>query len=213
MSSEIFYEKLPLNIFKEYAITVGLNTYCDLKIIKEYILKSHSILDVGSGYGRVLEYLISLKLNAKITSIERSKSLQQFLKKRFSDKFTFIDIDLREVKFREQYDLILWMWSGIEDFSAAEQFHIVKKLYAHLEPNGLLVIDTVPPLIVENLLAGEDKSEYITVKEQDLEITCYYPSIQLMKSYASKLNRCDIQHKEYKTTTNKQRLLHFLFKK
>ncbi len=40
--------------------TVGLNSNCDLDLIKDLIVTSERVLEIGCGFGRVIDYLIAL---------------------------------------------------------------------------------------------------------------------------------------------------------
>lgn len=52
-----FYQNIPINKLAEISEVCGLDSCCDVKAILPYLLEESSILEIGSGYGRVINYL------------------------------------------------------------------------------------------------------------------------------------------------------------
>ena len=138
------YEKMPLDFFMSVAAQGGLDTCNDVAAIKNYIDNAVSILEIGAGYSRVINFILKQNYNGQITAIERNLKLYQHLQQVYSDKITLVNTDIQKVKLNTKYDLILWMWTGICEFSKPEQQAVIKMLADYLSPQGFLIIDTIP---------------------------------------------------------------------
>ena len=206
-----FYEEISIEIIKDLAIKGGLNTCCDVELVQEFINNSTSILEMGAGYGRVLQYLLSHDCKADITAVERSSHLCQKLLADYSERVSIHNIDIRNNDLKKKFDLILWLWSGISDFSFAEQKIMLKKLYLLLNENGIIILDTLECDQVPF------KSEMISKKSCCLKIEnnkffgCI-PGQEEIDEYAQNLNFKTIQHIKYETKTKRKRSLHIFMK-
>ena len=65
-----FYEILPIEGFQEIASVCGLDTCCDVSAILSHLIDASSILEIGSGYGRVLSFLQNIGLKGKLFGLE-----------------------------------------------------------------------------------------------------------------------------------------------
>src|SRR5579871_1636617 len=74
-----FYEKIPLNIFRDFAIAGGFEEGCDVDLVYPYIADVGSVLDLGAGYGRVTKRLIKNGYQGEINIVERSNELCKYL--------------------------------------------------------------------------------------------------------------------------------------
>lgn len=127
-----------------FANEAGMNEYPDIKAIEPLLQQAHMILEVGAGYGRVIEGLLQAGVTAHITAVEQSNYFYQKMISRFdSTKLSIIHENILKYATRERYDLILWLWSGCMDFTPAEQIDVLQKLKALLAPNGKLLVDII----------------------------------------------------------------------
>jgi SAM-dependent methyltransferase len=125
----------------------GLQANQDLLAIKNRLMSSASILEIGAGYGRVIDFLIQDHYSGHIAAIEKSDHLYELLLKKFSHHAHLYHGDIREIIIHEKFNLILWLWCGIADFNSEEQRQILSKLKSLLTQSGAIIIDTVqcPP--------------------------------------------------------------------
>ncbi len=207
-----FYNSISENLLPSFAVRGGLDTGCDIDIVKKYIKKAHSILEVGAGYGRVIKYLIGKNCQAKITAIERSLRFCKLLELHFDKNIKIVHADIQHYETNETFDLILWMWSGICDFSKEEQFLVLKKLVGFLN-KGLIILDTMPESL-QPLNATSSKSQIdqnCTIPGgNDSYLHVYTPSAEEIYNYAKKLELGFVRRVPYVTTTNRDRVLYIL---
>lgn len=205
-----FYDALTINGLKEFAKTAGLFNAYDLFTATSYWSVAKSILDVGSGYGRGIQFLLKNNYQGVITSIERSPVLFAHLQKQFGQhkNIKLLQSDIRYLILPEKYDLIFMLWSGIADFTFQEQAAIIKHLATLLTKNGKIIIDTlsmdIKPLQVAKLgtqfylLKVNDCNKYI-YEPNEKEIECYAKAAGL---YTKKI--------VYYTETKRERWMYIL---
>jgi SAM-dependent methyltransferase len=143
-----FYDNITVDILKELAIIGGFDSCPDLKIIYPSISGSKSIIELGAGYGRSIDYLLCENhFSGKITAVERSETFVEYIKTTysdFSDRLTVLKTDIKKLSTIEDingFDAALWLWSGMVDFSLEEQKRTVKGIYSVLNKGGMLFID------------------------------------------------------------------------
>lgn len=204
-----FYEEVALGLLEQLAISGGLNTCCDIKLIEPLILNKKSILEVGAGYGRILHYLLEKKTTIDLYAIERGLEFSKVLKKRFGNKVHFLQADLHNLNVKKKFDVILWMWAGISDFSKLEQPLIIKKLASFLNKDGLIVIDTAD--------ISKQPLNSISIKNQEYLIRLdrtinhvYCPTPEEINEYAISAGLKTNKKLFYKTTTNRSRILNLI---
>lgn len=212
--NKAFYKKIKEGGLREYALKAGLSTGCDVKILTPYWSKVNSILEVGAGYGRVIEYLLNQKYSGKITAIERCETMIDFLKINYSkENVTILHNDIHDIdtiNFKEKFDLILWLWSGIFDFTSLEQEKIILSFSRLLNENGKLIIDTLP----ENaLIVGtkeKEKTREYKVELANSIVYMHWPSQKEINEYAylAKFNKITLIN--YFTDNNRERVLQIL---
>jgi len=200
-----FYEKIPIKIFQHYAYMAGLDDYSDLVLIKEYIQKANSILEVGAGYGRVLEYLINIGFKGDITAIERSKKFYGELKYRFKkNKINLIHADIKHFQPKKKFDLILWLWSGICDFNKHEQISLIQHLSTLMNKLGTLIIDSFPPgILLLNGVSNNNQESIITL--DGYQVFNYFPSTEEMNQYGQVLKFNTVKCILFKTSKERNR--------
>jgi SAM-dependent methyltransferase len=182
-----FHANIPIDLLKEYAVMGGLDTCCDVELLLPYINKASSILEIGAGYGRVLEYLLKIGYTGKITAIERSPQYCEVLRKSFSHRVDIKEMDVMNFESDEKFDLILCLWSGFAEFNREEQKTLVEKISKKLTMNGILCIDSITNKHpVKNTTISMRKHKYI--KTLWGEIHGYFPSILEITRYRASLN-------------------------
>ena len=117
----------------------------DLRLINEYLSSAERILEIGAGYGRVLEYILSNYPGSELHAIETSRRYSSLLSKKYNDKVTVMCGDVKTNKFTTQFDLALWMWSGICEFTLDERRRAFLNVLGALNEGGFLIIESFVP--------------------------------------------------------------------
>lgn len=206
--NDLFYETHP-EILRAWAKAGGLSTWPDLIAIEPYIATADSILEIGSGYGRVLQYITQHHPDKKISGVEKSQNLFNTLTAQFKQNVTLHQCDIAHFNPMTSYDLILWLWSGLTDFSELEQPNIIKHIQPLLTTCGTLIIETFPhDLTPSNGSITETQSYKLT--HGDSSLHGYIPSPAQMKTYAAHAALDVTKIIEYKTASQRSRKLYVL---
>lgn len=207
-----FYASVPLNLLPDFAIKAGLDTGCDIELLYPYIAKAGAILEVGAGCGRALRHIIDRGYKGKMVAIERSQQYCSFLESQFSDTVTIINADIKNLEITNKFDLILWLWSGIGDFSKEEQLPILKKLSGYLNANGIIALDIILPTSRPFGATDSSNNQYYVFpsSNNDCCVRVYNPLPHEIDEYGEKLGCKFIKHTSYKTPTDKDRMLYLL---
>jgi phospholipid N-methyltransferase len=209
-----FYENLSPQRLIEASESVGLDTCCDLKLIEPYIGNTSSILEVGSGYGRVVSYVLDAGYRGEFYAIERSKTFFNYLQKKFSSDVNLINGDIVDYPFTRKFDLILWLWAGFIEFSTKEQKSLFTKLSSLLNLGGIVIIDVVPTSFSPPNSKTIDEQHYVVhLPPTKASCYCYVPSIYDFLYYAASSCLEYSQSKLYVTPKNRQRILQVFTKK
>ena len=207
-----FYETLSLEDFKKFAACAGLTAYSDLRAIDEYIKPSKSILEIGAGFGRVIDYLLKNYPAKSVVGIESCQKLFDFLTRKYkaNSQVRILKQDIHSLKIDLKQDLILWMWSGVADFSPLEQTIILKNLKAILSDQGVLIVDTISP---NRTPVGMEKQEpqVFLLNYHGSTIHTYSLTNEEIDTYAQEL-LLKVKHLDYITTTGRIRSLHIFTK-
>jgi SAM-dependent methyltransferase len=205
----VFYAKTPTKIHKRYASIGGLANYSDLKLIQSHILQARSILEVGAGYGRVIEYLLKKGVPGKIYAMERCQKYCAILQKKFLNKIEIFNIDLFNFNIEIKFDLILWLWSGITDFSKSEQPIAMNIIAKHLNRRGTFVIDTIAHAVKPSNVKVL-KSRCYVAQVGKYVLHGYIPSPKTILKYGEKLGFAEIRQLPYLTSSNRPRSMYIL---
>ncbi len=206
-----FYGKMSFKSFIAGAIQGGLDTCNDVQALTKYILTSRSILEIGAGYGRVLTHIINMGYQGDIYAIERIEKFHSYLKSQFKNKAHIFCADISNFKTNLKFDLILWMWASICEFSKKEQLPILSKLTSLLNKNGRLVLDIIP-IECKTINATDFDEHNRVINTRHGKNYGYFPSAEELGTYASKLNLRSIECITYETQTQKKRNLYVLQK-
>ncbi len=207
-----FYEnKLTTKKLKDFSSLGGLDEGSDVNLIMPYLNTATSVLEVGAGYGRVVDLLIKRGFKGKISAIERSGTFVKILNKKFKRKITLYHNTILNFESNDKFDVILWLWSGISDFCKPEQLSTIKCLSSYLKPNGRFFIDTlVHSKNPANAIDGDNQTDNQTylIEIESQKVYGYMPSPKEMKEYAKSTGFQNIEYCEYKTKTGRLRNLH-----
>jgi SAM-dependent methyltransferase len=207
-----FYSKMGVNPFKELAVMGGFSTFIDLELIYPYIKFSNSILELGAGYGRCLDFFLQKKFTGKIIAIEQSAVLMTELRSKF-DKYNNVELlqkDIKSLKLSEKVDAALWMWSGLIDFDKDQQYACIEKMYNLLNPGGTLVIDI--PRIGFKTIAEHKDEKNLSFTTPYGTLHCYIPDVREMEEAKNEIGYKELRLMNYKTATDKERTIYMLIK-
>ena len=199
-----FYEKVGPVGLKDFGKIISIDDCLDLEKIQNLIIKSKHILEIGAGYGRVLDYLFKTNYNGEISALENCNSMFINLEKKYSNKVKIlkqsaIDFNLGN----SSPDLILWMWSGFGDLLLEEQKNALKNLYKNSSENSTIIID-LPNVssIVESGKEGRigdfNHKNIATLNHPVFgHYQGYFPNVEEMKSISKSAGFLKIKLKKY----------------
>lgn len=188
-TNDKFYETISHSHMIDLVKMCGLSSNADLFYIKNYIKGANSILEIGAGYGRVIDFMLTINPHAQISAIEYSSTLCKILRNTFRDTINLIEADITKIRPKQlsgKFDLITWMWGSIIDIDSSERLKFIKKTYKALNNGGTLVIDA-PKC---NTSQWENrKSAIMEYMDQHIgETHCFdIPAISEMSFYERKL--------------------------
>lgn len=205
-----FYKNIGVDNLSELAHIGGFDSWKDMEIAYPHVKDGSSILELGAAYGRCLDYLLTQNYEGEITAIEQSPKFIEHLESAYRGKVDIIHGDFKSHLFNKRFDAILWMWSGILDFSEEEQQLAIEKLNSILNAKGVLIIDT--PRIGFQTFAEHDNSQSLHHESPYGNLQCYIPSLKELDTLTKNAGFSTIEQVDYETATAKQRSL-FIVKK
>lgn len=207
------YETIKAQGLYKLAKKGGLSTGCDMEYLTPYWSVAKSVLEVGAGYGRVIDYLLKHPFQGAITAVERCNALFEHLEKQYTTykNIQLLHADIRYLRnVNERFDLILMLWSGIADFSPKEQRLIFAKLAKLLNEKGKLIIDTLPASTIPLDMRQSGAKKVYKQEINGVTVYTYSMSLKEIDNYAQLAGFTSIEHKTYYTLTGRERLLHIL---
>lgn len=205
-----FYNNLGVDPFKALSAQGGFNTFIDLDMIYPYIKDSASIIELGAGFGRCLDFFIQKGYEGKLLAVEKSKPYLEYLRENYSDRAEILDQDIKNLKLKEKIDSALWMFSGIIDFSRKEQKEVISSLFNLLSETGKLVID-IPRLGFKTYAEHKDQQN-IHLSSPYGTLDCYIPSLEDMEEAQEMAGFRNLIRMDYETPAEKERTI-YLFEK
>ena len=203
-----FYEN-GCHILQNWSQQGGLASCPDLQAIKDYIIPATQILELGAGFGRVINYLTTHYPDKQITAVEKSSQLHTMLKQQNYSNVQLHHADILTFQPEQQFDLILWLWSGLTDFSQTEQPEILSKIQGLLSDNGTLIVETFPHDVTPKNGHMKSSQRY-TLSAEGMQLHGYIPSPQEMAAYAKKLGLRLHETLIYTTDSGRERKLYLL---
>ncbi|HVV69636.1 MAG TPA: class I SAM-dependent methyltransferase [Patescibacteria group bacterium] len=204
-----FYEKIPIDVLRNWAIEGGFEEGCDIDLAYPYIADTRSLIDLGGGYGRVTNRLITNGYQGKIYIVERSQGFYEHLIKNFSQRANITQQDIQRFSPVQKVEAILWMWSGIGDFSKEEQLPILKQICTWLKPGGTLVLETILHTCVPNNATVNDGRSFV-ISTKYGTFYGYKASSEEIQEYGEQLGFKYIKHINYLTPLGRPRVVHIL---
>jgi SAM-dependent methyltransferase len=112
----------------------------------------NTVLDLPSGYGRVLRFLVQRFQQAQITACEVDKNAVDYCAKHFGVNGAYSRIDLKNLSLGTTYDLI-WCGSLITHLNRAAIGDVLEFFHRHAAPGGILVFTTHGSLAADRIRA------------------------------------------------------------
>jgi SAM-dependent methyltransferase len=170
-----FCEKLSLHGFLDLLRISGLTNNPDVSLITDYINSANSILEIGGGYGRVVNACRQIGYTKKLTTIEYAHSHASFMKDHIGN-CQVIEGDFLTQAFDEKFDLILMMWLTIATFNPSEQKLCLKKCARLLKNEGYCIIDLLISNASMEATARKPKEYCLHDQETGLDQHGYVPT-------------------------------------
>jgi SAM-dependent methyltransferase len=112
------------------------------------------VLDLPSGHGRVLRYLVERFPNARFTACDLDRDGVSFCAATFGARAVVSRTDLEALTLDERFDLI-WCGSLVTHLDAPRIEALLRFFHRHLTPAGLLVFSAHGTQAAENLRGGK----------------------------------------------------------
>jgi hypothetical protein len=206
-----YYENIPVDVLRDFAISGGFEEGCDIDLAYPYIANTPSIIDAGAAYGRVVKNLVRKNYQGKIYAVERSKNFCKYLNTHYADKAEVIQADIQYFEPSCKVNAILWLWSGIGDFAKNEQLPMLKRMCTWLETDGVIILETILHTVQPKNVTINQGKNFIIYSEHGTAYG-YKPSTEEIHNYGEQLGFNYIKHIPYETTTQRQRILHIFSK-
>jgi len=146
MNNDSFYKSLSIKNLEEFAVkTFGVNPPSDLVEILSLLKQNQSVLEIGAGTGRIGIELI--KKGFRYFGVDKQRKYLNVFKKRLKKEninisnSTLLPIAFEELNKDLKFDIIIFSWTVIWDFSKQEQFKALERAYFHLNKKGKCLLD------------------------------------------------------------------------
>jgi SAM-dependent methyltransferase len=127
--------------------------------------KPQRILDLACGHGRHANRLAAL--GHDVVGVDLTAGFLESARRDAEEKklrVDYIQQDMREISFDEEFDRVLLMFTALGYFSDEENFRVLENIRRALKPGGRLCFDTINrDLLLKNL-----RVHHITDKGKDL---------------------------------------------
>lgn len=205
-----FYENLSGDDLQTIAENGGIAACTDIDLILPLIYSKRSILEVGGGYGRVIDRLEASHFQGSIDIIEPTLKFSQILKQKFGSKYPIWQTCVEDFNSPKKYDAILWMWSQINEFSEGEHVKIMRNLKQHLNPGGLLIIEAMEESVIP-LFTELQQQRYMLVNVNSKRIKLFMLKKEDILAYAKEAGFSYVYAYDYETTKQRKRTLFILY--
>jgi len=206
-----FYETVKVEGLKELAEKGGLASCCDVKALEPYWSQAQSILEVGAGYGRVIDYLLKHQFKGTITAVERCDVFCKYLEEQFGahQQVQLLQGDILSLGDIGRYDLILVLWTTVADFSPIEQSLLFMELANLLHENGQLIVDSIPDDVAP-LESKKCASQFYIMQVSNALVHGYMVSANEVKQYGENAGFSNSHQILYNTDIQRKKWLHIL---
>lgn len=206
-----FYKNIGVENLRELSMIGGFDVCKDMDYSWPHIKDADRILELGAGSGRCVQYLLDKDYDGEIVAIEQSEDFYDFLEKNYKKKATLLHGDFMSYDFEGKFGAVLWMWSGILDFSEDEQLLSLQKINELLDDKGVLAIDT-PRIGFKTFAQHELDKQHLHLETTFGDLHCFIPSKEDLETMSKKAGFSKLEAIDYNTATEKERTIYFIFK-
>ncbi|WP_192577488.1 class I SAM-dependent methyltransferase [Francisella sp. LA112445] len=206
LNQNSLYVELTKEKLRKLAADVGLDICPDIKCIEKQISESKKVLDIGSGYGRSIRYLLDLDKSLSIAGVELNARHYDELIKQFSkDNVRLIKGSILDIYINDKFDSILMLWCFIYEFSDVEIYDLLTKLKNLMNSDSHIYVDV--------LADHKYPANAVHIKDSIYE-TSYggYANINKNEKIIEMFIKSGFVHDktfEYSTVTNNKKILVF----
>lgn len=209
IDSADYYETVPIETFSQYAVRGGLEKGCDVDLIYPFICHKKDVLEVGAGYGRVIERLLQLRYQGHIIALERSRNFYDAIVSRYAEKSEKISIlhgDAERIRLHKKFGAVLWMWSNLSEWPQHRQAAMIKKLSSWLSDDGIFVVEIIDAG-QKPLNADQYTDQSYTTHTEHGAFYGYNATCQEVSGYAKAAGLRVARAIPYQTTTARKRFI------
>jgi trans-aconitate methyltransferase len=203
-----YYENVSVEQFQHFAMLGGFDDGRDVDLIFPYIESSSSLVELGAGYGRVVDALHDRSYQGAITLVERSSNFFKYLVQRYQqDEVCLIHADIATLDKHDRYEVALYMWSNLSEWPKSEQPNVIKKLCSWVQPGGVLVLETIDAS-QKPLNSSSYENQGYCFDSQYGKVHGYNASVEEVDHYAKEVGLVLVERIAYTTETSRKRFLH-----
>ncbi len=203
-----FYNNIEIDKFKEFSSIIGLDEGIDIKVIYPEIKNLNTIAEIGSGYGRAIEFIKHNQFPGQVYAVERVEKLLNYMEEKYveDNNIAILDQDLKRLELPTKADCILWLWSGILELSLPEQRIVLKRLKDNLGEDGFLLIET--PYKNVKVIGSKGDDNYIKFETEWGIIEAYLPTFEELTENIQLSGFSTIESTFYQTKTGLTRIFY-----
>jgi SAM-dependent methyltransferase len=143
VSGKIYFNDTMYNGNGTHYFKVGLSALqcIDEAVVQAGLSEVDSVLDLPSGSGRVLRFLVQRFPHARITACEIEPGPVRFCVRTFGAEPAYSSVNLDAVALGKQFDLI-WCGSLATHLNQPDIVRLLRLFVRHLTPGGLIIFTT-----------------------------------------------------------------------
>lgn len=204
-----FYRRIGANKLREMAALQGLSQGPEIPLLMPYIQNARLLVEIGAGYGRIVKALKVNGFQGHIVAQERCPELCRVLREDCGEDAEIFEADIKRNRYPQSADALLWMWSGILEFTPEEQQEVITQLFQHLNPGGILVIEI--PREIRYIGKPVDERKIVVDTEWG-RLDAYLPSEDELLAYGKNAGFTHLQTIYYQTDSELKRSI-YVFEK
>ncbi len=161
-----FYNFIKIEKFKEFTAITGFDTSPDVNILFPLIAQKTPLVELGAGYGRVVDSLLKLGYKGEIMAVERVKELVLHLQTLYAgnNQVKILEQDMKYLKLPQKAGAVLWLWSGVMEMSLSELMLTLSNLNAQMQRQAILILE-MPYKTIK--LVGEYENDKTIILKTD----------------------------------------------
>lgn len=159
----------------------------DMRIFAPYYMHAKNLLEIGSGYGRCIDYLLANQFGGNITGVDYSPMMCAKLQERYQNvpNVRIINQSILDFDSAERFDAVLATFSVFMEFSDAEHETLLRNLHRLMCDGASLLIDVSRGASGNSNFEFDDNSTAVAEAEFGT-ITVRYVSQPYMQQLAEK---------------------------